>query len=135
MKAVGRWSRILIVVGLVAMLVGAVDPLEGSLVILPGTAVVALGATIGKSRHRRWLLGSFVLVAVGVAVLFGLSAVGGLGGETGRSYLWALLLLPYPVGWILGAVGGIRCLREAPGDSVPADDHEGGQSAGIHSGS
>lgn len=112
MQASDRWSRVLVVVGLVAMLFGAIDPLEGSVVILPGIAVVVVGAMIGKSRHRKWLLWSFILVAVGVAALFGLSAVGGLGGETGRSYLWAIFLLPYPVGWIMGGVGAIRCLRE-----------------------
>ena len=37
MNARKLWSRILIIVGSIAMLVGALDPLEGSLVILPGT--------------------------------------------------------------------------------------------------
>lgn len=120
MSASGRWSRVLLVVGLVAMLVGAVDPLEGSAVILPGIALVLVGGMLGRSRHRKWLLLSFVLVAVGVGVMFGLSALGGLGGETGRSYLWAIFLLPYPAGWIMGCVGAVRCLRERPSASVPA---------------
>ena len=37
------WSRILIPVGGLAMLVGAIDPMEGSLLILPGSGLVALG--------------------------------------------------------------------------------------------
>lgn len=121
MKGRDRWSRILVVVGLVAMCVGAVDPLEGSLIILPGTGMVALGARLGNSRHKSLLTWSFVLVAVGVGLLWGLSALGGIGGESGRSMWWGLVLLPYPVGWVMGLIGAIRRLREAPKTSVPAD--------------
>lgn len=120
MNDASRWSRILVIAGLVAMLIGAVDPLEGSLVILPGTGMVALGALLAKSRHQRMLSWSFVLVAVGVGALWGLSAVGGLGGATGRSYWWGLVLLPYPVGWIMGLVGAIRRLRESSRASAPS---------------
>jgi hypothetical protein len=115
-----RWSRILVVVGLVAILVGAIDPLEGSIVILPGAGLLAFAAWLGHSQHRRFLCWAFALVAVGVAVLWGLSAVGGLGGSTGRSMWWAILLLPYPVGWVMALVGAIRRLREAPSPSVPS---------------
>lgn len=47
------WSRILVIVGSIAMLVGAVDPLEGSLIILPlpGSGLVTLGTFLG-SRER-----------------------------------------------------------------------------------
>ena len=115
-----RWSRILVVVGLVAILVGASDPLEGSLLILPGTGLLAFGAWLGHSQHRRLLYWSFAAVAVGVGALWGLSAVGGLGGSTGRSMWWAILLLPYPAGWVMALVGAIRRLREAPSLAVPS---------------
>ena len=110
MKARSLWSNILIIVGLIAMLVGAIDPLEGSLIILPGSGMVALGALLGKSRHRILLAWSFVLVAIGVGVMFVLSAFGGLGGSTGRSMWWALVILPYPIGWIMGLAGTILTL-------------------------
>jgi hypothetical protein len=112
------WSRILVVVGLVAILVGAIDPLEGSLLILPGTGLIAFGAWLGNSRHRRLLYWAFAAVAVGVGELWGLSSVGGLSGTTGHSMWWAILLLPYPVGWVMALVGAIRRLREAPSPSV-----------------
>lgn len=115
-----RWSRILVIVGLVAMVLGVLDPLEGSLVILPGTGLVALGALLGKSRHRTLLYWSFLLVAAGVGALWGLSALGGFGGDSGRSMWWGLALLPYPVGWIMGLVGAIRRLREGPSGSMPS---------------
>ena len=107
-----RWSGVLVVVGLVLMVVGAIDPLEGSLVILPGTGLVALGAHLGRSRHRGLLVWGFALTAFGVAEMWGISAVGGFGGSTGRSMWWALTLLPYPAGWVVSLVGAIRRLRE-----------------------
>lgn len=113
MTGANRSSRVLIIVGLAAMVIGAVDPLEGSLLILPGTGLAWFGALRARSRHRRLLLWSFVLVAAGVAALFGLSAIGGFGGNSGRSNWWAVALLPYPVGWMMGLIGAFRSVREA----------------------
>ena len=93
------------------MLIGAVDPIEGGLLIVPGSGLVALGALLGKSPHRRFLFWSFVLVVVGVGAGVGFSTIGGFGDPPGHSWWWALLLLPYPVGWIMGLVGAIRILR------------------------
>jgi hypothetical protein len=99
------------------MVIGLIDPLEGSLVILPGTGLAALGAALGAASHRTLLYWGFALVALGVAAMWGMSALGGIGGSTGRSMWWALLLLPYPVGWVLSLVGAVRAVR-AP--AVPA---------------
>jgi len=107
-----RWSRILGIAGLIAMLVGAIDPLEGSVVILAGVALAALGARIGASRHRRLLYWALGLTAAGVGAMWGLSVIGGIGGNTGRSIWWALVILPYPVGWVLGIVGALKRFRE-----------------------
>ncbi|MFA5843985.1 MAG: hypothetical protein WC971_04050 [Coriobacteriia bacterium] len=112
MNGSGRWPRILVIVGLAAMVIGALDPLEGSLLILPGAAFVALGAWLGKSRHRAFLCWSLALVAVGVGAMFGSSALGGFGPGSGLSYWWTLVLAPYPVGWVMGLVGAVRTLRE-----------------------
>ena len=51
-------------------------------------------------------------VALGVATLWAMSALGGVGGDTGRSIWWLLVLLPYPVGWILAVVLAARTLSE-----------------------
>lgn len=64
----------------------------------------------GNLPTRRVLVWAAALVTLGVATLFALSFVGGIGGETGRSMLWALLLLPYVVGWLLALGGGVRSL-------------------------
>ena len=96
-------ARTLFVIGVIAMIVGAVDPLEGSVVILAGSGLVVLGTWLahverGLCVYRTCLFG---MIAFGVIALFALSAVGGLGGKTGHSMWWGLLLLPYPIGWIL----------------------------------
>lgn len=106
------WTRVLAIAGLVLMVLGALDPLEGSLAILGGAVMAAVGASIGGSRHRTLLIRALMLVLIGIALMFGLTAMGGLGGDTGRSMWWALVLLPYPAGWIMGIVGSVRRLAE-----------------------
>jgi hypothetical protein len=101
------WSRILIIVGSIAMLVGAVDPMEGSLLILPGSGLVALGAFLGHTERRliAYRVGVFILIVVGVGAMWGLSWVGGFGGKSGRSMWWGVLVLPYLIGWSMGIWG------------------------------
>jgi hypothetical protein len=103
------WSRILKVVGGIAMLLGTLDPMEGSLLILSGSGLVALGIYLGGKGRRPvlyWTL-AFGLMAVGVAAMFALSAVGGIGGRSGLSMWWGVLILPYPAGWLMGLAGGV----------------------------
>jgi hypothetical protein len=112
MKISARWQRILIIAGLIFMVIGAVDPLEGSVVILVGSLAAATAAFLGKIKRWKLLAAAFALIAVGVAVMLGMSAKGGIGGRTGRSLWWALLILPYPAGWIMGLVGAVLGLKE-----------------------
>ena len=113
MPATNPWPRVLLIVGLTGMLLGAVDPLEGSLIILPGSGLVALGAFLGKSRRRVLLYCSFALVAISVGALFVLSAFGGFGAGTGLSNWWGLLFVPYAVGWLMGLAGSVLALVES----------------------
>ena len=107
MRDMKRWSKLMSVVGAVGLVVGSFDPMEGSALILPGSGLLALGSYLGHEdrrfiAYRTW---SFVLVALGVAALFGLSAIGGVGGSSARSVWWALLILPYLVGWSIDIWG------------------------------
>lgn len=117
MNARTLWSWILKVVGCIAMVIGTVDPLEGSLLILPGCGLIALGVYLGGRDRRtvRYWAWAFILIALGVGALFGLSAVGGIGGKSGHSMWWGLLLLPYPAGWFMAVAGGIVGLVRAFG--------------------
>jgi len=104
MNARKVWSRILIIIGSIAMLVGALDPMEGSLVILPGSGLFALGTFLGQNE-RRWIayrVGVFILIAIGVGALWVLPS---FGGNSGRSMWWGLLILPYLIGWSMGVWG------------------------------
>jgi NO-binding membrane sensor protein with MHYT domain len=97
---------------LALLLLGALDPMEGSVVIAVGAVLAAWVAARAASRQRRLLLRAAVLVVVGVAALFGMSALGGIGGDSGRSYWWALLFLPYPVGWTMALTGAFKLVAE-----------------------
>jgi hypothetical protein len=101
MRDLKRWSKLLNLLGGISLVVGSLDPMEGSVLILPGSALLALGSRLGHCErrivaYRAW---SFGLIALGVGSLFFLSAIGGVGGNSGRSAWWALLVLPYLVGW------------------------------------
>lgn len=104
MNAKSLWSRILISVGGIAMLLGVVDPLEGSVVILAGSILVFLATVIRREerRSRNYWAVTLILIGVGVAAMFALSAVGGIGGESGHSWWWVILLVPYPTGVLMG---------------------------------
>ena len=110
-------ARSLLIVGLVLMVIGIVDPLEGSGVVLGGSLLVAIASR--SQTQSRLPFTAALLVAFGVSVLFGMSALGGVGGNTGRSAWWILLCLPYPIGWLLGLVWAAKTLRE-PRHASPA---------------
>src|SRR5664280_1634828 len=101
------WSRILIVLGSLGMLLGAIDPMEGSLIILPGSLLVALGTFLGQCERRliAYRVWVFILIAIGVGAVWGLTMVGGVGGTSGHSMWWGVLILPYLIGWSMGIWG------------------------------
>jgi hypothetical protein len=78
-------------------------------------ALVGFGARLRGSKHLVYPYWCLVMVVVGVAALWGLSAIGGFGRTSGRSSLWGLLIVPYPIGWLAGRIGGVRVLGEARG--------------------
>jgi hypothetical protein len=105
-KSRSFWSHILIILGSAGMLVGAIDPLEGSLVILPGSLMVAIGTFLGQDERRliAYRVLVFILISIGVGAVWGLTMVGGFGGNE-RSMWWGLLTLPYLIGWSMGIWG------------------------------
>jgi hypothetical protein len=107
MNTAKPWTRFLLIAGYIAMLVGAIDPMEGSLLILPGSALVALGTYFSDEQRPMFSvrLRAFILILIGVGALFGFSMLGGIGGDSAYSGWWALLLLPYPIGWSMGIWG------------------------------
>jgi hypothetical protein len=101
------WSRILVITGGIAMLVGVIDPIRGSLIILPASLLFALG-TFTVHSDRRWSgyrIGVIILIAIGVGAMWELTRVGGDGGNLERSLWWGILTLPYLLGWSMGIWG------------------------------
>jgi len=107
MNSASLWSRGLIAVGSIAMLIGAIDPLEGSLVILPGSGLIALGTFLSQNERSffTYRLLVFSLITIGVTALWGFTSVGGIGGSSGHTLWWGLLTLPYLIGWSMGIWG------------------------------
>jgi hypothetical protein len=101
------------VVGLVGMLLGAIDPLEGCFVVLPSAGLIALSTWLVSSRWRPLATWAVALVAFGVAAMVVLSMLGGIGGNSGLSIWWGLLILPYPIGWLMGLASAILLIVES----------------------
>ncbi len=102
-----RWINIMVIIGSIGLLIGALDPLEGGILILLGSGLIALGTYLSRAEASliRYRTAVFGLVAIGVGAMWGLTARGGLGGSSGHSMWWGLLLLPYLIGWPMALVG------------------------------
>ena len=75
--------------------------LEGSVLVALGAGVLAWVSYLAKEPHFKYYRVAAILIFIGVVALWILSAYGGFGGDTGRSDLWGLILLPYPAGWLM----------------------------------
>lgn len=101
MKTKINWIRVVFVIGIVALIIGAVDPLEGSIVIAAGSASLAFATQFMKDRHKNLFLGFFIAIAIGVIAMFILSSLGGFGGTSTLGWWWGVFILPYPIGWFI----------------------------------
>ena len=103
MDAKGLWPSVLFNLGAAALVIGAVEPLCGSIVILIGGALATLGAHLGDRppRFKAYRTIAFAMILFGFSAIWVFTALGGIGGSTGRSFWWGLLILPYLVGWTM----------------------------------
>jgi hypothetical protein len=104
MKEENKWTRVIYIIGIVALIIGAIDPMEGSVVIAVGSAMIAFSTYLVKDRHRMIFIFSFFLILVGIFFLFYLSSLGGFGGDSDLSWWWGILILPYPIGWFASVI-------------------------------
>ncbi len=98
------WKKVAYIFGIVLFCVGTIDPLEGSVLIVFGSIILTFISKRNNDRHRKWFMLNAVLITIGVIFLFYLSSLGGFGGTSQLSWWWGLLILPYPIGWILQVV-------------------------------
>ena len=103
-----KWTRVIYIVGVVALIIGAIDPLEGSVLIIVGSASLALSAYLNNDRHSKIFTTSLIMIVIGVFFMFYFSSIGGFGGTSKLSWWWGLLILPFPIGWITIIVVLIR---------------------------
>ena len=103
-----RW---LPVAALVITLLAAIDPLEGFPVVLIGGVLIVMAA-VQEGRVRVKLAAwGLVLAILGCAAMVGLSMLGGVGGDSGRSLWWLMAVLPYPIGVLLFVTADLLILR------------------------
>lgn len=107
--------HLLYIVSVTAMILGAIDPLEGSIPILFGSLL--LSYVTYKRRARRWKIffTASLLIVFGTTWMFLFSYLGGIGVGSSLSLWYGLLILPYPIGWILSITLLItNVLRQRP---------------------
>lgn len=95
-----KWTRVIHIIGVVALIIGAIDPLEGSLLIMSGSALLALSAHVNSDRHSKIFTTSLIMIVIGVFFMFYFSSIGGFGGTSTLSWWWGLLIIPFPIGWL-----------------------------------
>ena len=100
----------LTVAGLVVMLLAVVIPLEGWPLVFAGCGLCTAAAYLAQSKRVKLIGGGMALVAVGAVAMIVLTLFGGVGGTTGRSELLMLLVVPYPLGWVMALVGSLMML-------------------------
>ncbi|MCX6272302.1 MAG: hypothetical protein NTU44_14020, partial [Bacteroidetes bacterium] len=113
-KKYRKYAKTIHFIGLVAMILGIIDPLEGSIVILVGSLLTVVASWLAGSPYFKIIFWSFILIVIGVSALFGVSAAGGIGGNTGRPMWLMVVFFPYPLGWIIGITYSVKQLRLKP---------------------
>lgn len=96
-----RKLQIGFIAGVLLTLLGALDPLEGSLLVALGSVVLAVVTRLFQDPHAQYYRIAAILIVLGGGALWGLSALGGFGGESDLAYGWSVLIAPYPVGWLM----------------------------------
>lgn len=104
MNSKRNWTRYTFIFGVIALILGVVDPLEGSVLISIGSILLALSTYLNNDPHWKVFLSASVMIIVGVSFLFYLSSLGGFGGNSALSWWWGMLILPYPLGWLLSVI-------------------------------
>lgn len=104
MKEKTKWTCVIFIIGVTAFIIGTIDPLEGSIAIALGSALIALSTCKTQDRHWKIFTAALILIVFGVIFMFYFSSLGGFGGESTLSWWWGILILPYPIGWLITVV-------------------------------
>jgi hypothetical protein len=95
--------RVLRALSIALLLLGALDPLEGSVLIGIGSVLLAFQMHFSNDQRRRLFITASGMILSGVLFLFFFSSLGGF-GKGNLSWWWGLLVLPYPMGWMITVI-------------------------------
>jgi len=104
MKEKVNWLHAMYVFGIIALIIGAFDPLERSVVIVIGSVLIGLSTFLSRDRHWKIFFVSTILIIPGVIAMLYISSIGGFGGKSTLSRWWGILILPYPIGWLISII-------------------------------
>lgn len=103
MDAVPPRYRALRILAVALLLLGALDPMEGSVLIAVGSLLLAIQVRLSNDARKRLFIIAAGMILAGVFFLLYFSSLGGF-GEGHLSWWWGLLVLPYPMGWMITVV-------------------------------
>lgn len=96
-----RKLQIGFITGVFMVLLGVIDPLRGSILVLLGSGLLAFVTHLFPDPHARYYRIAAVLILIGVLALWVLTSLGGFGEGGDLSYGLGVLILPYPIGWLI----------------------------------
>lgn len=96
------------IAGIACIFLGAIDPLEGSLVILAGSFLYTLAMYLKRHEKRFFFMICTLMMTAGMFFMFLFSSLGGIGSKSEYSIWWGILILPYPIAWLITVFSILR---------------------------
>jgi hypothetical protein len=87
--------------GLFSLFLGSLDPLEGSILILIGFIFISIFMKVTHNKFAKYFIFASSISGIGIFFMFYFSFLGGFFGNSTLNKWYLLLLLPYPLGWLL----------------------------------
>ena len=87
--------------GLFSLFLGSLDPLEGSILILMGFIFISIFMKVTHNKFAKYFIFASSISGIGIFFMFYFSFLGGFFGNSTLNKWYLLLLLPYPLGWLL----------------------------------
>ena len=97
-----NWVRYVFIAGVIASIAGAIDPMEGSVVIAAGSILLAISAYFRNDIYFKIFLIAAIFICIGVSAIWYVSSLGGF--DPKREWGWTLVILPYPIGWLINII-------------------------------
>lgn len=97
-----KWIRYVFIAGVIATIAGAIDPMEGSVVIAAGSILLAISSYFRNDIYLKIFLIAAIFIIIGVTAIWYVSSLGGF--DPKREWWWTVVILPYPIGWLINII-------------------------------